>query len=191
MTKIRTCDNLHQPSRNGIKGVTKIIVWQNKHHGMARGVDPTFRKIKDMISVTGVTNNYVLQPALLDKHTKTLAWLSATALWKSELAFFQKQLDGLSALRLTREERSEVTHFQNLVLFYNVEVIEDMRKKLRNHESKLARMLETKSEWETQYYKEHGDLMQEAGALSERFENLKVDLRTAIAKLGTENAEAY
>ncbi|SHG71927.1 hypothetical protein SAMN04488109_1543 [Chryseolinea serpens] len=144
-----------------------------------------------MISVTGVTNNYVLQPALLDKHTKTLAWLSATALWKSELAFFQKQLDGLSVLSLMREERSEVTHFQNLVLFYTVEVIEDMRKKLRNHESKLARMLETKSEWETQYYKEHGELMEDAEALSRRFEKLKVDLRTAIGKLSTENAEEY
>ena len=144
-----------------------------------------------MISVTGVTNNYVLQPALLDKHTKTLAWLSATALWKSELAFFQKQLDGLSVVSLMREERSEVTHFQNLVLFYTVEVIEDMRKKLRNHESKLARMLETKSEWETQYYKEHGELMEDAEALSWRFEKLKVDLRTAIGKLSTENAEEY
>ena len=140
-----------------------------------------------MISVTGVTNNYVLQPALLEKHAKTLAWLSATALWKSELAFFQRQLDGLSALSLVREDRSEVTHFQNLVLFYTVEVIEDMRKKLRNHESRLARMLETKSEWETQYYKEHGELMDEADALSDRFEKLKTDLRTAIGKLSTEN----
>jgi DNA repair exonuclease SbcCD ATPase subunit len=144
-----------------------------------------------MISVTGVTNNYVLQPALLEKHAKTLAWLSATALWKSELTFFQRQLDGLSALSLVREDRSEVTHFQNLVLFYTVEVIEDMRKKLRNHESRLARMLETKSEWETQYYKEHGELMDEADALSDRFEKLKTDLRTAIGKLSTENDEDF
>ncbi|HEY5750730.1 MAG TPA: hypothetical protein VIU12_31925 [Chryseolinea sp.] len=144
-----------------------------------------------MISVIGVTNNYVLQPALLEKHAKTLAWLSATALWKSELAFFQKQIEGLSALRLTREVRSEVNHFQNLVLFYTVEVIEDMRKKLRNHESKLARMLETKSEWETHYYKEHSGLMADAEALSKRFEKLKVDLRTAIGKLATETDERY
>lgn len=146
---------------------------------------------KDMISVTGVTNNYVLQPALLEKHAKTLAWLSATVLWKSELAFFQRQLEGLSALRLTREDRSDVNHFQNLVLFYTVEVIEDIRKKLRNHESKLARMLETRSEWETQYYKEHGELMDEAEALSKRFENLKADLKTAITRLATEKTDDY
>lgn len=148
-------------------------------------------KKKDMISVTGVTNNYVLQPALLDKHAKTLAWLSATVLWKSELAFFQKQLEGLSALRLTREERSEASHFQNLVLFYNVEVIDDMRKKLRNHESKLARMLETRSEWETQYYKEHSGLMEEAEALSMRFGKLKGDLMMALARLTAERNDGY
>jgi len=144
-----------------------------------------------MISVTGVTNNYVLQPALLEKHTKTLDWLSATVLWKSELAFFQRQLEDLAALRLMREDRSEVNHFQNLVLFYTVEVIEDMRKKLRNHESKLARMLETRSEWEIQYYKEHGELMEEAEALSARFERLKADLKAAIVKLATENTDNY
>ena len=145
---------------------------------------------KDMISVTGVTNNYVLQPALLEKHARTLAWISATVLWKSELAFFQKQIEELSALRLTREDRSEVNHFQNLIHFHTVEVIEDMRKKLRTHESKLARMLETKSEWETQYYKEHGGLMEEAEVLSVRFEKLKVDLKTAITGLPTEMTDA-
>ena len=91
----------------------------------------------------------------------------------------------------TREDRSDVNHFQNLVLFYTVEVIEDIRKKLRNHESKLARMLETRSEWETQYYKEHGELMDEAEALSKRFENLKADLKTAITRLATEKTDDY
>jgi len=142
-----------------------------------------------MISITGVTNNYVLQPALLEKHTKTLAWLSATVLWKSELAFFQKQLEGQAALRLTTEDRREVDHFQNLILFYSVEVIEDMRRKLRHHESKLARMLETKSEWETQYYKEHSGLMGKADELSQRFERLKADLKLGIARLVAEKRE--
>jgi DNA repair exonuclease SbcCD ATPase subunit len=144
-----------------------------------------------MISVTGVTNNYVLQPALLEKHAKTLAWLSATVLWKSELAFFQKHLEQQAASRLTMEDRREVDHFQNLILFYSVEVIEDMRKKLRNHESKLARMLETKSEWETQYYKEHNALLEEAEELSQRFEKLKADLKSGIARLSAEKPGGY
>ena len=181
-------NNLHQAWHDGANRVTKIILPQNKPHEALRSPILPFGK-KDMISITGVTNNYVLQPALLEKHTKTLSWLSATALWKSELAFFQKQLEGQAALRLTTEVRREVDHFQNLVLFYSVEVIEDMRKKLRNHESKLARMLETKSEWETQYYKEHSALMEEADELSRRFEKLKADLKSGITRLAAEKPE--
>ncbi|HEY5749861.1 MAG TPA: hypothetical protein VIU12_27530 [Chryseolinea sp.] len=144
-----------------------------------------------MISITGVTNNYVLQPALLEKHTKTLAWLSVTVLWKSELAFFCKVLEQHSVLDLAREDRSEVNHFQNLILFYAVEVVEDMRRKLRIHESKLARMLETKSEWETQYYKEHSALMEEAEAHSKHFEKLKMDLKTTVARLTPKKTDDY
>lgn len=144
---------------------------------------------KDMNSATGMINHSVLQATLLEKHANTLAWLSATVLWKSELAFFQKQIDRLSALRLTIYDRRDVDYFQNLLLFYSVELIEDMRRKLRSHESKLARMLETNSEWETQYYKEHGALMEEAGELSQRFGKLKADLTLGMARLEAETPE--
>ena len=46
-----------------------------------------------MISVLGSTGKYILQPSLLDMHRQTLEWLSATALWKRELSFFQNLLD--------------------------------------------------------------------------------------------------
>lgn len=130
-----------------------------------------------MISITGVTNHYALQPALLDKHAKTLAWLSATMHWKSELAFFHKVLEEHASIGLLRPDRTEIDHLQNLIFFYTVEVIEDMRKKLRNHESRLAKMLETKSEWDTQYYQEHDAIMNEAAALSARIGLLKEDLK--------------
>lgn len=42
------------------------------------------KKFKNMISVTSVTDNYILQPTLLNKHKKTLEWLSTAVLWKSE-----------------------------------------------------------------------------------------------------------
>ncbi|MBL0740485.1 hypothetical protein [Chryseolinea lacunae] len=135
-----------------------------------------------MISIIGVTKNYALQPALLDKHAKTLAWLSATMHWKSELAFFHKLLDEHAAVGVVRPDKTEIDHLQNLIFFYTVEVIEDMRKKLRNHESRLAKMLETKSEWDTQYYHEHDAIMNEAVALSARIELLKEDLKHWVAQ---------
>ena len=135
-----------------------------------------------MISITGVTNNYSLQPALLTKHSNTLSWLSTTMHWKSELAFFQKALDELKQSISSEDALKEIEHFQNHIAFFTLEAIEDLRKKLRNHESKLAKMLEAKSEWDTQYYKEHDALMKDAFDLAANINSLTSSLRLWTAE---------
>lgn len=132
---------------------------------------------KYMISVTGVTNKYSVQPALLEKHTKTLSWLSSTMHWKSELAFFQKLLNELGAQAISGDTILELEGFENQIHYFIVEEIEDMRKKLRNHESQLAKMLEVRSEWDIQYYKEHDALMNKASELSDKINTLVTSLR--------------
>ncbi len=131
-----------------------------------------------MISVTGVTNKYSLQPALLEKHSRTLSWLSLTMHWKSELAFFQKMLTEIQPTVNTSEVRAEIENLENQIHYFNLEEIEELRRKLRNHESRLAKMLEAKTEWDTQYYKEHDALMESAARLSEKIEKLVGDLRS-------------
>ena len=42
-----------------------------------------------MISVTGATGKYILQPSLIAMHRESLEWISATELWKRELVFFK------------------------------------------------------------------------------------------------------
>lgn len=81
-----------------------------------------------MISVTSVTKDYILQPTLLEKHRKTLAWLSSTLLWKRECNFFQKLLDQYGS-KFTAIEDKKLDHFQNLIIYYNGEVIDEFRKK--------------------------------------------------------------
>lgn len=131
-----------------------------------------------MISVTGVTNNYSLQPALLEKHSKTLSWLSVTMHWKSELAFFQKMLKEIRPTVKTSDVRKEVENLENEILYFTVEGIEELRRKLRNHESRLAKMLEAKAEWDTLYYEEHDALMESAAKISENVDKLVNDLRS-------------
>jgi hypothetical protein len=131
-----------------------------------------------MISVTGVTNNYSLQPALLEKHARTIAWLSVTMHWKSELAFFQKTLKEIRPTVNTSETRAEIENFENQILYFTLEGIEELRRKLRNHESRLAKMLEAKTEWDTQYYTEHDALMESATRLSENIVELINNLRS-------------
>jgi hypothetical protein len=129
-----------------------------------------------MISVTGITDKYIVQPALLEKHGKTLNWLSSTLLWKSQLIVFQQMLDKYSGHSLTSELKKQMEQLQNLVTFSSIEVIEELRKKLRAHENRLAKMLETRSEWEVAYYREHDALMDEAAAIELRMGALKTEL---------------
>lgn len=131
-----------------------------------------------MISVTGVTSNYSLQPSLLEKHSRTLSWLSVTMHWKSVLAFYRKMLKKIEPSANSSEIRVEIENLENKILHSDVESIEDLRRKLRNHESKLARMLEEKAEWDTQYYKEHDALMESAAEVSENIEKLVHELRS-------------
>src|SRR5688572_33341847 len=99
-----------------------------------------------MVSVTSGTNEYILQPSLLEKHRRTLNWLSSTVLWQREFHFFQKILDQ-NAPKFTRvEDKKKIDHFQNLIIYYNGELIAGLRKKLRDHEHRLADMLQTKDE---------------------------------------------
>jgi hypothetical protein len=130
-----------------------------------------------MISITEVTNSYSIQPALLEKHSSTLSWLSTTMHWKSEFAFFQKLLDELKPAISSTETLTILETFENQITYYTIEAIEDLRKKLRNHENKLAKMLQTNSEWDIQYYKEHDVLMSDALKLSESINSIISSMR--------------
>src|SRR5690606_33706122 len=92
------------------------------------------KKITHMISVTSVTKDYILQPSLIEKHRKTLNWLSATLLWHREFAFFQKVLDQNAPKLTTVEDKKIIGHLQSLITYYSNEVLIDLQKKLRDHE---------------------------------------------------------
>jgi DNA repair exonuclease SbcCD ATPase subunit len=118
-----------------------------------------------------------MQPALLEKHASTLSWLSTTMHWKSEFAFFQKLLDDLRGSISSTETLSILETFENQITYFMLEAIEDLRKKLRNHENRLAKMLQTHSEWDIQYYNEHDTLMKDAQTLSESINSITGSIR--------------
>ncbi len=136
-----------------------------------------------MISVTSVTNEYILQPTLLEKHRRTLEWLSSTLLWKREFNFFQKLLDQYSVKVTSVDDKKKMDHFQNLIIYYNGEVIDELRKKLRDHENKLAYILQTKNELKTDYFKEHDAIMQELESFRIRLVEYKEGLFEFIEKV--------
>lgn len=136
-----------------------------------------------MVSVTSVTNNYILQPSLLGKHKETLGWLSAAVLWKRELAFFQKLLDQYAPKCAAAEDKKKLDHFQNVIIYYKCELIDALTSRLRLHEKNLAEMLESRDETKIDYIREHDGLMNELESLNTQFLQNREGLFSFIEKI--------
>ncbi|HEY3406302.1 MAG TPA: hypothetical protein VGK59_23100 [Ohtaekwangia sp.] len=135
-----------------------------------------------MISVLGTTGEYVLQPSLMEKHRKTLEWLSSTILWEREVIFFQKILDMHASKFTSAEDKQKISHFQNLITYYRGEVIHQLASKLREHEHHLAEVLRTKNELKTEYFKEHDSFMSELESFAKSFAEFKSHLFDFVEK---------
>jgi hypothetical protein len=136
-----------------------------------------------MISVLATTGKYILQPSLMDRHRKSLEWLSTTVLWKRELWFFQKLLTDYSQRFTSETDKKKISHFQSLVTYYGGEVVDVLRKKIREHETNLAHMLQSEDEADTQYFKEHNAVMDELETFNTAFITLKHDLYEFIERV--------
>jgi len=136
-----------------------------------------------MISVTAVTNKYILQPSLLDKHRKSLEWLSAIVLWKRELVFFQKLLDQHASRFTSVEQKKQIDHVQSIITYYKGELLDSFATRLRLHEKKLAEMFEFHDETQTEYFTEHEGLMGELQAVNDQFVQYKEELFKLIEQV--------
>ena len=128
-----------------------------------------------MISVTDSAGGYILQPVLFEKHSETVDWLSSSILWRSELNAFQNILDEHATSITSIEGKKGIDHFQNLIIYYNGEVIDSLRKELRNHETRLAHMLESKNKSDTRYFKEHQSIMEKLETFSGHFKQFRTE----------------
>jgi hypothetical protein len=136
-----------------------------------------------MISVTGTTGRYILQPSLVSMHQQSIEWLSASALWKRELSFFQKLLDKNSTKANSTDLKKEMDHFQNIITYYGGEVVDGLRKKVRKHEEDLANMLKSMNESDTQYFKDHEGVMSELSTFSKTYDQFRHEFFGFIEKL--------
>lgn len=136
-----------------------------------------------MISASSTTNQYALQPSAIEMHQESLEWLSATILWKSELRFFQKLLDQHASDFTTVEDKKEIDHYQNLIIYYQGELVDELRKELRDLENHLAKVLQTHDESDVTYFKQHHVTMDKLAAFNKEFRNLKNSFYEFIEKV--------
>jgi molybdopterin-guanine dinucleotide biosynthesis protein A len=126
-----------------------------------------------MISVTAATGKYILQPSLVTMHQESLNWISATVLWKRELSFFQKLLDQHAPKQKNVEFKKQIDHYQHIITYYQGELVDELRKKLRNHEHRLAAMLQELNEADVEYFKEHQAIIESVSSFSKAFAEFK------------------
>ena len=135
-----------------------------------------------MISVLSTTGKYILEPSLMDMHHGSLEWLWASVIWKQEVAFFQKLLDAYVIKGTLTDEKKKVSHFQNVITYYGGELIDTLRKKIKNYEHRLADMLQELKGSDQEYYDEHGELMEELSAFMKTFNAFKSEFFAFIDK---------
>ncbi len=133
-----------------------------------------------MESLPTPTGAFTLSPSLTGMHRESVAWLSATVLWKRELSFFQKLLDQHAPKMDTVDFKKQVDHFQHLITYYDGELVDLLHKKLRKHESRLAKMLQEPTGSDAAYHQEHTALMDETSAFQKVFTEFKHDFFTFI-----------
>lgn len=126
-----------------------------------------------MESLTTPTGEFTLPPSLIGMHRESVEWLSATDLWKRELGFFQNLLDQHAPKMDSVEFKKQIDHFQHLITYYDGELVDLLHKKLRKHESRLAKILREPNQSDADYYHEHNTLMDEASSFQKVFTEFK------------------
>jgi len=134
-----------------------------------------------MNSPSLTTTHFAIQQPLIERHTKTLEWLSATALWKNELAFLQKLLDQYSIGHA--DLKPQMDHYQNILLYYREELVDSIASRLRLHEKKLAKLVIAQREESADYFAEHDQIMNEAQALGNQISTYREEIYALIERV--------
>lgn len=128
-----------------------------------------------MISETPTNEPQVLQPMLTEEHRRTMHWYNSATFWKRELAFFQTLLDQYAPKSHSVEDKKRIDHFQNLIIYYNGEVIDLFLSKLHDDGKMLARMSASDEE-NDKNMRNHHDLMEEVEIFNKQFVEYKDEL---------------
>lgn len=101
-------------------------------------------------------------------------WKSEVEMWKQELKFFQKLLDKYASKLTTVEQKQKIDHFQNLIIYYDGELLDFFRQKARRHAKYLAEHVENNKSFNKEEYKEKfGTVNNQLNAFSSEFRKYK------------------
>ena len=127
-----------------------------------------------MEQIAGAGSEYLLEIGLEELHKESVVWKSRLELWKTELRFFQKLLDKNSAKFEDVEDKKAEDHFQNLILYYDGELLEEYKQSVRRHEKRLGEMLTSNERLqEMEFRTAHIELKEKVDSFDDTFRQYK------------------
>ena len=94
-----------------------------------------------MEQLTNAGSDYLLEIGIEELHKDSIVWKSRIDLWKRELTFFQKLLDSYSTKFTDAEDKKTEDHFQNLIIYYNGELLDEYKQAVRRQEKRLGELV--------------------------------------------------
>lgn len=137
-----------------------------------------------MKNLKQANHDFLLEESLETLHRESQNWTSELKLWKIELKFFQKLLDNNSQKFDSIEDKKRMSHFQNLIIYYIGEVLDQFKQKIRRHEKYLAEELTNKEHLdESEYRKRHAEIASHVGSFRIEFIMYKREFFDFIEKV--------
>ena len=87
-----------------------------------------------------------------------------------------------SAKFTSTDDKKTIDHFQSLITYYAGELLPSYASRLRDHEKKLAQMLESRDEFNTEHITQHDAFMSELEALHQQFVQYKEEFFAFIER---------
>jgi len=94
-----------------------------------------------MEQLTNAGSDYLLEIGIEELHKDSKVWMSRIELWKRELQFFQKLLDSNSPKFDNPDDKKKEDHFQNLIIYYSGELLDEYKQAVRRQEKRLAELV--------------------------------------------------
>jgi hypothetical protein len=130
------------------------------------------------------SKDFLLDIGLEILHKESVKWISEIKLWKIELSLFQKLIDNYGPALDQVTQKKEIDHFQNLITYYNGELLDEFKQQIRRHENTLAKEFAIKGKVnEASYRENHKEIALRITAFETEFKAYKKELFSFIEKV--------
>ena len=136
-----------------------------------------------MENLKATTTEFLLRESLMDLHKTSKQWVSEVDLWKLELDFFQKLLDSNAQKVTTYKGKKTIGHLQNLITYYQGELLDEFAKAVRKHEKYLNRIITGEVNDEESYRVKHDIIDDKISSFRDGFKEYKSELFHFISEL--------